>query len=167
MRRLSGTDALFLSMETPAWHQHIGALLVLDPTDVPGWGLDRAHELLAARVGSVPKLRWKLKEVPFGLDRPVWVDDGHFDLARHVHRVGVPRPGGRRELGELFGQIMSRQLDRNLPLWECWFIDGLEHDQVATVLKFHHAVLDGAAGAALATVLLDTDPGAPYLSRRP
>ena len=30
MRRLSGTDAVFLAMETPSWHQHVGGLTVLD-----------------------------------------------------------------------------------------------------------------------------------------
>ena len=30
---LGGTDALFLSMETPSWHQHVAGLTVLDPGD--------------------------------------------------------------------------------------------------------------------------------------
>src|ERR1700722_13798239 len=31
MKRLTGTDALFLSLETPNWHQHVGGLTVIDP----------------------------------------------------------------------------------------------------------------------------------------
>ena len=40
MRRLSGTDSLFLAGETATWHQHIGGLSIVDPTDAPGFGFD-------------------------------------------------------------------------------------------------------------------------------
>jgi len=33
MKRLGGTDALFLSMETPNWHQHVGGLTIIEPRD--------------------------------------------------------------------------------------------------------------------------------------
>ena len=36
----------------------------------------------------------KLKQVPLGIDHPVWVDDDDFDIDRHVHRMALPSPGG-------------------------------------------------------------------------
>lgn len=160
MRRLGGTDALFLAMETPSWHQHIAGLTVLDPTDAPGFDYERAVEVLAARLPLAPKFTWKLKEVPFGLDRPVWVEDDDFRIERHCRRVGVPAPGGKRETAEMLSQILETQLDRRHPLWEYWFLEGLKGGRVAMVLKFHHALLDGVSGASLATVLLDIEPDA-------
>src|ERR1700758_3819600 len=55
---------------------------------------------------------------------------------------------------------MSSQLDRRRPLWEMWFIEGLAGGKIAVFLKYHHCLLDGVAGASLATVLLDLEPDA-------
>jgi WS/DGAT/MGAT family acyltransferase len=158
VKRLGGTDALFLSMETSSWHQHVAGLTVLDPSHAPDFGYDKAVERLEERLALAPKFTWKLKEVPLGLDRPVWVEDDDFRIERHCQRIGVPAPGGKRETAEMLNQIISHQLDRRYPLWEYWFLEGLTGGRVAMVLKFHHALLDGMSGASLATVLLDLEP---------
>jgi WS/DGAT/MGAT family acyltransferase len=144
-------------METPNWHQHVGGLTILDPE-----GRSITYEDMVARLADriryAPKFTWKLKEMPLGYDRPVWVDDPEFDVRRHVRRVGIPSPGGAKEIGEVAGMLMSTQLDRQRPLWELWFIEGLAGGKVAILLKYHHCLLDGVAGASLATVLLDLEP---------
>src|SRR3978361_1928687 len=147
MQRLSGTDALFLSMETPAWHQHVGGLVILDPSEAPEFGFEAVRANIAAKLPNVPKYMWKLKEVPLHLDRPVWVEDREFDIDRHVRRIAVPPPGGGRELGELVGQLMGYQLDRRIPLWEMWYVDGVIGGKVALIAKYHHSLMDGLTGA--------------------
>jgi len=158
MRRLSGTDSLFLAGETPTWHQHVGGLTIVDRTNVPGFGYDALYRMIASRLPLVPKLTWKLKPVPLGLDRAVWIDDPAFDLRRHIHRMTVTAPGGPRETADAVTPIMSRQLDRRFPLWELWYLDGLVNGRVAVLMKFHHCLLDGGAGGVLASLLLDLDP---------
>ena len=159
MKRLGGTDALFLSLETPSWHQHVGGLSIIDPQD-RNILFDEFVIKVKDRLPYAPKFTWKLKETPLGLDRPMWVDDDEFDVRRHVRRIGLPSPGGARELGEVVGTLMSTQLDRRWPLWEMWFIEGIAGGKVAIFLKYHHCLLDGVAGASLATVLLDIEPDA-------
>jgi diacylglycerol O-acyltransferase / wax synthase len=159
MKRLGGTDALFLSLETPSWHQHVGGLSIIDPLDRT-ITFDDFVMKVRDRIPYAPKFTWKLKQTPLGLDRPVWVDDDEFDVRRHLRRIGLPSPGGARELGEVVGTLMSTQLDRRWPLWEMWFIEGIAGGKIAVFLKYHHCLLDGVAGASLATVLLDVEPDA-------
>ena len=158
MKRLSGTDALFLSTETPAWHQHVGGITILDPSESERFGFEELKKTTLERLPAVPKFTWKLKEVPLHLDRAVWVEDKDFDIDRHVRRIAVPSPGGRREVGELVGMLMSYQLDRRRPLWEMWYVEGLAGGQVAMIMKYHHCLMDGVSGAGLAEQLLDLEP---------
>jgi WS/DGAT/MGAT family acyltransferase len=158
MKRLSGTDALFLSTETPAWHQHVGGLAVLDPAESERFSFEEVRRTLLERIDRVPKFKWRLKEVPLHLDRAVWIEDGNFDIDKHLRRIAVPPPGGRKEVGDLFGMLMSYQLDRRRPLWEMFFIDGLAGGQVGLITKFHHCLMDGVSGMGLTEQLFDLEP---------
>ncbi len=164
MRRLSGTDALFLAGDTPSWHQHVGGLVVVDPAGVEGFGYDAIVKTVHERLPLVPKFTWKLREKPLRVDRPVWVDDAAFDIDDHVHRVQVSAPGGPRETAAVVGAILSRKLDRRRPLWDLWYLDGLANGRVGIVMKYHHCLLDGMAGTGLATLLLDLEPSPPPLT---
>ena len=157
MKRLSGTDALFLSMETPSWHQHVGGLTILEPGDRPVVFEDLVRTI-EERLPAAPKFMWKIKEMPFGLDRPAWIDDPDFDVRNHIRRIAVPTPGGPKETAEVAGMILSTQLDRNRPLWEMWFVEGVIGGRVALIMKYHHCLMDGMAGASLATLLMDLEP---------
>lgn len=159
MRQMSGQDAAFLYGETPNWHMHVSGLVVIDPSTHPdGWSFERFLDVLVSRIPEVPQLRYKLVDVPFGLDRPGWVEDEHLDVDYHVRRIGLPQPGDARELGQLVGRLASYKLNREKPLWEAWIIEGLEGGRVAMLQKMHHSLIDGASGAGLAEVLLDLTP---------
>ena len=65
MKRMSGVDAAFLYGETPAWHMHVSAVLLVDPSETPGgFSADRFEQRIASRLPLVPQFRWKLVEVP-------------------------------------------------------------------------------------------------------
>ena len=75
--------------------------------------------------------------------------------------AAVPTPGGLRELADLAGDITSRQLDRDRPLWEMWIVEGLADGQIALIAKMHHSTVDGVSGAELLAVLFDLEPDPP------
>lgn len=158
MRRVDSAGSGFLYGETAGWHMHVGALMVLDPTDAEGFGFDAVKRLYAERLGQVPDLRARLVEVPFGLDRPVLGHDPTFDVDAHCRRVSVPAPGTHRELGRVLGSIMATKIDRRRPLWEMWWIDGLEDGRVGVFVKMHHALIDGYSGMQLAALVMDLEP---------
>lgn len=160
MRQLTSVDAQFLALESPRQSGHVGALAILDPSTAPGGRLELAdiESLLAERLPLLPPLRWKLVEVPFGLDYPYWCDDSDFDLDFHVRELALPSPGTNEKLAEQVARIVARPLDRARPLWELYLIHGLEHGYVGMLTKIHHAVIDGLSGAEIMAVLFDLEP---------
>ncbi len=160
VKQLPDGDAVFLSTETDTAWGHIGGLSILDPTGVPDFSYEKLLRQIGQRLVHVPRFRWKLLEVPFGLDRPYWVEVPDFDVRKHVHRIAVPAPGGMKELGELAGHLFARPLDRSRPLWEFWYIEGLADGKVAMFMKNHHCLMDGQAGVGLAEVMTDLSPDA-------
>jgi diacylglycerol O-acyltransferase len=80
---------------------------------------------------------------------PVWIDDDHFDLSRHVRRAAAT------EIGDVTDEAMSAPLDQEMPLWQLWIADNLSDGRVGVVGKAHHCMVDGIAAAELAALLLD------------
>jgi WS/DGAT/MGAT family acyltransferase len=153
---MSALDASFLYVEEDGVsHMHVGSVGIFDgpvPTQ------DEFDRFVAGRLALVPRYRQRVRFVPGGLGRPVWVDDPHFNLAYHVRHTALAQPGGEPELRALVGRLMSQRLDRHKPLWELWKVEGLEDGHWALVNKIHHCMVDGVAGTDLLTVVLERSP---------
>ncbi|MDQ6526571.1 wax ester/triacylglycerol synthase family O-acyltransferase [Nocardioides sp. LHD-245] len=169
MDRLSGLDASFLYLETPAQLMHVCAVMVLDPATMTApYSFAAMQREIDLRVRDVPGFTRKVRGVPLGLDHPVWVRDKDFDIERHVHRLALPTPGGYAELMDLCAHLASLPLDRSRPLWEMWVIEGYrpegsDDEKVVVFAKMHHATVDGVSGSNLISHLCSLEPDAPPL----
>jgi diacylglycerol O-acyltransferase len=157
MDRLSALDVSFLYLEEPSTPMHVGGLLTFAPPE-SGFDYEGLTDLIAHRIGLVPRYRQKIKWVPGHLASPVWIDDPEFDIAYHVRRSALPKPGSDEQLRELVARLVSRPLDRSRPLWELYLIEGLSGGRVAIMTKTHHAMVDGISAVDLAQVILDLTP---------
>ncbi|MFN2464179.1 MAG: wax ester/triacylglycerol synthase family O-acyltransferase [Candidatus Dormibacteria bacterium] len=160
VQRLTSLDSSFLHLETRNTHMHIGGVAVFEP------GPWKNHEErfkallnhIDPRLDLMPRYRQKVAFLPMNVDLPVWQDDEKFDINFHVKRAALPSPGGRKELNQYVERVFSRQLDRRRPLWELYYIEGLEGGRWALLTKTHHSLVDGLSALELATVLMDISP---------
>ena len=162
MDRLSGLDAAFLYLETSSLHMHVSMAAIFDPTTVPGgYSFEGMRNFIGSRVPKAPLFHRKIAEVPLRLGHPYWIDDENFDLDYHVRRAALPGPGSIEDLAVFVGDVNSRQLDRSKPLWEMYFVEGLQGGNIAMVSKIHHCTIDGVSGAELLGELFELEPNAP------
>jgi diacylglycerol O-acyltransferase len=160
MERLTGIDAGFLYMETPAQHMHTLKVARLDPSTVPGgYSFARVHDVLGERLHLLPAFRRRLVTVPLRLHHPVWIEDPDFELTRHVHRI-VLVDGDEGALDDVMSDIASTPLERSRPLWELWVVEGFGDGTVVFVAKVHHCIADGVRAAELLMSVLDATPDA-------
>jgi WS/DGAT/MGAT family acyltransferase len=121
---------------------------------------------IESRLALVPRYRQKVRAVPLGQGRPVWVDDPHFNIEYHVRATALPPPGNEEQLKRLASRVFAQQLDRTKPLWEIWLVQGVHRagesadqaERFALLSKTHHCLVDGVAGVDLTAVLFDTAP---------
>ncbi len=157
--RLRPLDMTFLAMESARTPMHVSTL---DIFETPDDGFDHARlvALIDDRIAFVPRYRQKVRTVPGWVANPVWVDDEDFDLAYHVRRSALARPGSMDQLRDLVARITSRRLDRDRPLWEVYLVEGLEGGRYAVLSKSHQALVDGTT-IDLAQLIVDDTPQAP------
>ena len=155
--RLRARDLALLAEESPSSPMHNATVEVFEPGAVE---LDHQTlvDLIGDRIAFVPRYRQRIVPVPGRLANPMWVDDPDFDLAYHVRRSALPRPGNLDQLRDLVARIISRPLDRHRPLWEVYLVEGLQGGRMALLAKSHQILVDGVETVDLGQVLLDASP---------
>ncbi|MDX3006198.1 wax ester/triacylglycerol synthase family O-acyltransferase [Kribbella solani] len=130
-------DAFFLHIERTGAAQHVGGIVMLEPTDRRPT-IEEVRALVGAGFARLPRMRQRLGP-PSRWRRPRWVEADQVDLDWHVieHRSTDGEAGLLRFVGELAEQPMPR--DR--PLWRI----ALVRDVAAGVAA---AGVDGAGAAA-------------------
>ena len=176
MQQLSGSDTGFLYAEQGNMYNHVASLAIYDPSTAADGNADggptdgspvRFKDILAhfrERLHVNPLFRRRLVEVPFGVDRPYWVEEPDCDVEFHVRHIALPAPGDWRQLMIQVARLHARPLDRSRPLWEIYVIEGLDlipglpAGCFAMMYKMHHASVDGMAGLHLVSQIHSWSP---------
>jgi diacylglycerol O-acyltransferase len=162
--RLSAQDSSFVLWERRETPMHVGAIAIFEAGSLAtadgGIDAERIAKHVESRLHRLPRYRKRLAFTPIE-GHPVWVDDTHFDLAYHLRRTALPRPGTEAELKALVARILSQRLDRARPLWEMWIVEGLDGGRFALVTKVHHCMVDGVSGMNLLTLLMSPSADEP------
>jgi WS/DGAT/MGAT family acyltransferase len=166
MKQLGSQDAGFVYNETPNTPMHISGLGIYDQSTAPGGRLGHKDiiQYVQDRIHLAPIFRYKYVEVPFGLDKPYWIEDPDFDIEFHIRHIALPHPGDWRQLCILVSRLNSRPIDFSRPLWEAYVIEGLDNIEglpqgsFAIMVKTHHSIVDGASGQGVFGALHDLTP---------
>ncbi len=168
MKQLGSQDAGFVYNETPNTPMHISGLGIYDQSTAPGGRLGHKDiiQYVQDRIHLAPIFRYKYVEVPFGLDKPYWIEDPDFDIEFHIRHIALPHPGDWRQLCILISRLNSRPIDFSRPLWEAYVIEGLDNIEglpkgsFGIMVKTHHSIVDGASGQGVFGALHDLTPDA-------
>jgi WS/DGAT/MGAT family acyltransferase len=147
-------------MDTGDVPQQFGVVLELDGH----LALPTVRELMADRIGCVPRLRQRLVGVPLGCGGPIWVDDAAFDLTRHVCEIECREPGDEQALLDTALASVLTPLRGDASLWSVVLVNGLHDARSALVVVLHHALADGIGGLNVLANLVDPGTGPAPLS---
>lgn len=170
MKALSPLDQTFLMLERRNQPMHVGSLMLFQPP--PGataQDIRSMVESMASVDHAEPPFNQRLTRK---LALPFWTEDEEFDLSHHFRHLALPQPGRIRELLAMVSNLHSSLLDREFPLWETTFIEGVSDGRFAMYNKMHHAMIDGVASMRLVEAIMSTDPEArdmapPWAAKRP
>lgn len=152
--RLSASDSAFYRLENSSTPMYVGSLsIVRKPRG--GLSYDTVLATVEQRLPQIPRYRQKVRDVSFGLARPVWIDDADFDITYHVRRSALPSPGSDTQLHDLIARIGSRPMDKSRPLWEMYMVEGLTGNRIAIYTKSHQVLVNGMSALEIGHVIAD------------
>jgi len=149
---MSPVDTMWLRTDRPHNLMTIVAVWMLEGPVA----LDRVENQLFERHLTYRRYRQK---VEFARGGPYWRDDPHLNRAHHIKRVRLPGRGDKEALERFVGDLASEPFDFNHPLWTVHIVEDYEGG-AAVVLRWHHAIADGAALVGVTLALVDGSVGA-------
>jgi hypothetical protein len=138
---IPSSDAFFLHVEAAAAPQHVGGLVVFEPTsDSEALSAERVREIVRGELERLPRFRQRLARTS-RWRRPRWVDVPEIDWRLHVS--DRHSPNGQAGLRQIIAELAESPMPRDRPLWRIVMVHEVGPGQSAMILLLHHAVADG------------------------
>ena len=156
--RLSWGDTVFLHLEREGMPLNVASVSVLEG-EIP---FDACLHFIESKLPLIPRYLKRVVGAPLNVGLPSWEYDPNFDIRNHVREVKL-KHGTDTELKVLAGKLFSTVMDRQHPLWDVTFVNGLKGNRTGLILRLHHCLADGIAGVGIMSKLLDASPVATLL----
>lgn len=145
LQKMTAVDAAWLRMDSATQRMTItAAFRFADPIS-----FGDIERLVRERVLSEPRFRQRVVPSRLPLAVPCWVEVPELDLGAHLRRVTLAAPGDEAALANLIGSLASTPLERDRPLWQLHFVEGLHVDgrprPPIAIFRLHHAIGDGVS----------------------
>ena len=156
MSKLAPLDMAFLLMENSSRQLHMTAyqMFKVPARQKNAWVKKVLSTFRSSEVA--PPFNQKIKWL--GKDVASW-ETVEPDLNYHVRHIAVPAPGTMQQFYDMVSFLNTPLLDRNLPLWDCYIIDGIEGNHVAIMVRVHHAMIDGGGALKLFRAAMNDNAG--------
>ncbi|MEY1677433.1 wax ester/triacylglycerol synthase domain-containing protein [Gordonia sp. ABKF26] len=152
---LAPPDHTYLHMDKAGAPMHWSMILQLEGGDV--LGLDAVRERVRERSGLFEIFRLGIRNGRWRKPEVVLADDS-WDAGEHVTELGFT---DRAHLQRRVAKLLESPLPRPRPFWDITLFTpsaGAEGVGQWVLLRVHHSVSDGIAGAAFAALLADGEP---------
>jgi WS/DGAT/MGAT family acyltransferase len=160
--RMTKVDTAWLRMDCDSNLMMIMGVWTLQP----GIGYDALCQRVQERLLQYGRFRQRVTEDAAGA---TWVEDGAFDIRRHVVREMLAlRPGTPQQLAlqQRVGALAMAPLDRRHPLWQIHLVEDYQGGS-ALLVRIHHCIADGIALIGVVMSLVDGGEPPPRRSRKP
>jgi len=158
--RLSWGDTVFLHLERAGMPLNVASVCLFKGEI----SLTDCIQFIESKLPLLPRYLKRVVPAALGLGLPSWEYDPEFDIRRHIREITLKR-GSDAELKALAGKLFSQVMDRRHPLWDMTLVHGTKAG-TAVIFRLHHCLADGIAGVGIMTVLLESNPEAPRMTRR-
>ncbi len=157
--RMSKVDTAWLRMDSDSNLMMIVGVWTLRP------GIRHADlcQRVEERLLKYNRFRQRVVEDAAGA---TWVEDGNFDIARHVTLEKLPRAARenrQQALQDRVGALAMQPLDPRRPLWQLSLVEDYDGGS-ALIVRIHHCIADGIALISVTMSLVDG--GAPPPERK-
>ena len=133
-------DAFFLHVESTGAPQHVGGLVLLEPT-VHRPSIEEIRDLVGSGFAQMPRMRQRLAPAS-RWRRPRWILAEEVDLDWHV--TELHSANGTDGLFAILGELAETPMPRDRPLWRIVIVrDGAPGGADALIVLVHHAIADG------------------------
>jgi len=148
--RMSRVDTAWLRMDNDVNLMMIVGVWLLTPAITR----DALRERVQQRLLTYDRFRQVAVADAMGAH---WVDDGHFDIDRHVVVERLARRRGQSEraaLQQRCGELATTPLDPHRPLWQFHLVEHYEGG-CALIVRIHHCIADGIALISVMNTITD------------